>query len=377
MALWVVSDFHLADATVLPMFHESRQGKAIVSLCERIGAERDGELVLLGDVFDLTGMAPPIRGLSKFGRKMGISLDDRPVRSPIELCTAARPLHGATLHALAELSKHRKITLVPGNHDHAFGDVDGRAALDAAGLERIELAPQVVRTIADRTVVMQHGHELDDDNAQAGGSGEALTQVVHHAVVPMLEKLPIRANVRIDPGRIVLLRPEERVVPVLERWLRPDQFSRFVDALLDLMVDVGALSRIEAWLATPERLRSKLKNADDLWEDTGKRARAVLAGTKPSIRPSPRADLLVLGHTHVPDWSLEDCDGGERLYVNLGSWTDRATDAVGPYDDTLPMLRIGDDARGLRATLEELASGEVLQSFDEAHVSGRAAAALP
>ncbi|MEO7095635.1 MAG: hypothetical protein ABI175_20425, partial [Polyangiales bacterium] len=63
--------------------------------------------------------------------------------------------------------------------------------------------------------------------------------------------------------------------------------------------------------------------------------------------------------------------------ANLGSWTDRATDAVGPYDRTLPMMRIGADRRGMRATLEDLESGHVLQTFDAAHEPGRAAPGLP
>jgi hypothetical protein len=54
----------------------------------------------------------------------------------------------------------------------------------------------------------------------------------------------------------------------------------------------------------------------------------------------------------------------QRLFVNLGSWTWCARDALGPFDDTLPVLRIDAPARGLRATLEELGSGSVVASFD-------------
>lgn len=369
MALWVVSDLHLAGAPVLPMFHEERQGAAIAELCARVAAEPDGELVLLGDAFDLTAMTPPDRGLSRFGRTVGAPLADGGSPSPIEHCAATRERHGRTLQAIADLAAKRRVTVVPGNHDHALGSEQGRAALDAAGLERVHLEPRVVRTIADRTVVLLHGHELDPDNDEPVKSGETLTRVLHHAIVPMVSTVSRRSNVRVDPARLIALRPEERMVPVLQRWLSPREFERFVSALLDLMVDLGALSRIEAWLATPERVREKLDDADDLWERTGAAARELLRGDKKLPRGQGRElrpDVLVLGHTHVPDWAVdagEDDHAPERLYANLGSWTDRATDAVGPFDDTLPMLRIAADARGLAATMEELTERRVLESY--------------
>ena len=370
MTLWVLSDLHLGDATVAPMFREDRQGKCVEALCARIEAEGDGELVLLGDVFDLTAMRPPQRGLPAFGRKMGIALPDPPERSPRELCAAARRRHERTLSAIAALSRTAKVTLVPGNHDFALGEADGPACLAAAGLERVAIEPRVTRVVAERNVSMMHGHELDDDNAAPGGSGEMLTRVLHHAIVPMLERLPSRPNVAIDPTRVVCLRPEERIVPVMQRWLSRKQFDAFVDALLDLMVDTGSLSRVKAWLTTPEKLREKLDDADDLWERVGAYAREHLCK-----HDSP--DLLVYGHTHVPDWSIEDRAEHQVVYANLGSWTDRATDAVGPFDRTLPILRIGEDARGLRATMEDLQSGDVLETFDHAHRPGGAAIGLP
>ena len=370
MTLWVLSDLHLGDATVAPMFHEERQGKAIEALCARIEAEGNGELVLLGDVFDLTGMTPPKRGLPAFARKMGIALPDPPERSPRETCAATRRRHERTLTAIAALSRTAKVTLVPGNHDWALGEGEGATALAAAGLEGVAIEPRLSRVVAEKTISLMHGHELDDDNAAPGGSGETLTRVLHHAIVPMLERLPSRPNVAIDPLRVVCLRPEERIVPLMQRWLSRKQFEAFVDALLDLMVDNGALSRVKAWLTTPEKLREKLDDADDLWERVGAYARDRLTD-----RESP--DVLVYGHTHVPDWSLEDRDDAQVVYANLGSWTDRATDAVGPFDRTLPVLRIGDDARGLRATMEDLASGDVLETFDHAHRPGGAPVALP
>jgi UDP-2,3-diacylglucosamine pyrophosphatase LpxH len=357
VATWVLSDLHLSDDSVASMFDEERQGRAIERLCARIEAEK-GELVLLGDVFDLTAMTPLSRGLHAFGKKMGVAVEERPVRPPEVLGAATQKRHPRTLSAIAALTRTCPVTLAPGNHDHPLGE-EGARILAAVGLERASLAATVTRTIADRRVVLQHGHEYDDDNARANGNGELLTRVLHHAVVPMLERMPPRPNVRIEPSRIVALRPEERMVPILQRWLDRRDFERFCDAFVDLLVDVGALKRVEAWFATPERLREKLDDADDLWERLGGFARAVLRGEE-RIEHAERPDVLVLGHTHVPDWIAED----GRLYANLGSWTDRALDAVGPLDDMLPVLRLASDARGLHATLEELETGDVLETFE-------------
>jgi UDP-2,3-diacylglucosamine pyrophosphatase LpxH len=358
VALWVLSDLHLSDDSVAPMFDEERQGLALERLCARIEAEK-GELVLLGDVFDLTAMTPPSRGLHAFGRKMRVPIEERPARSPETLGAATKRRHPRSLAAIAALTAKCPVTIVPGNHDHPLACEDGPRILAAVGIERATLATTVIRTIADRRVVLQHGHEYDDDNARANGNGEMLTRVLHHAVVPMLERMAPRPNVRIEPSRIVALRPEERMVPILQRWLDRRDFDRFCDAFVDLLVDVGALKRVEAWFATPERLRQKLDDADDLWERLGGFARSVLRGDE-KIQGAERPDVLVLGHTHVPDWIAED----GRLYVNLGSWTDRALDAVGPIDDMLPVVRLASDTRGLRATLEELETGNSLETFE-------------
>ena len=76
--------------------------------------------------------------------------------------------------------------------------------------------------------------------------------------------------------------------------------------------------------------------------------------------------MLVLGHTHVLDWAVQEGRPGvQRLYANLGSWTARAADAAGPLDHTLPSLSI--DARDgrLRAELKDLGNrGFPLQQFE-------------
>src|SRR5438874_3338738 len=52
VAVYVISDLHLDDNDDARLFRDDRQGRALASLCEQI-AHDGGELVLLGDIFDL------------------------------------------------------------------------------------------------------------------------------------------------------------------------------------------------------------------------------------------------------------------------------------------------------------------------------------
>jgi hypothetical protein len=193
-----------------------------------------------------------------------------------------------------------------------------------------------------------------------------MTAVLHHAVVPFVRHIAPRSNVQIDADRLVTLRPEERVVPVLERWLKPGVFERFVDAFLELLVENGYLSRAAAWVTTPSIIRSRLKMDDDLWERAGRTALAALEGQKALPGKPPPPDVLVLGHTHVIDWAVaEGRPGVQRLYVNLGTWSARASDAAGPTEATLPVLRIDADARKLRAELFDMSGSQrTFQRFE-------------
>src|SRR5207245_9637091 len=150
------------------------------------------------------------------------------------------------------------------------------------------------------------------------------------------------------------------------RWLKPGIFERFIDALLEILVENGALARPLAWVTTPSLLRWRLKDDDDLWERAGASAMAVLEGAKPLPGKPPPPDVLVLGHTHVIDWAVtEGRPGVQRLYVNLGTWSARASDAAGPMDAAMPTLRIEADSRRLTAMLFDLsAKWRILQKFE-------------
>src|SRR4029077_20470779 len=98
----------------------------------------------------------------------------------------------------------------------------------------------------------------------------------------------------------------------------------------------------------------------------GHPARSALEGARPLPGKPPPPDMLVLGHTHVMDWAVhEGRPGVQRLYVNLGTWSARASDAAGALDATMPLLRIEADQRHLRAQLMDVSGNwRTLQRFE-------------
>ena len=183
MTLYVASDLHLDEEGEAHLFDDGRQGERLQALCRQIG-EGD-ELVLLGDVFDFTAMTPPQRGLEHFFEQMEVPYEPRPARDLRALCAAARASNPLALKALAELATRAPVTLVPGNHDRHLGEPGAQEALASIDLE-VALQPYCARTIGGRQVVLLHGHELDKSNQHAHGSGEVMTNALHHAVIPFL-----------------------------------------------------------------------------------------------------------------------------------------------------------------------------------------------
>src|SRR5262245_19215629 len=284
-----------------------------------------------------------------------------------KICASIRQNNPIALDALEALCEDAAVTLVTGNHDRHLGKPEGRAALEFAGLPALKVEETAVRKAGERVVVLQHGHSWDPSNATPTGGGEVMTSILHHAIVPFLRHQVPRTNVAIDPDRVIALRPEERVVPVLERWLKPGLFERFIDAFVEILVENGYMSRAVSWLATAERIRGRLKDDDDLWERAGHAALGALIGSRNIPGKPPPPDILVLGHTHVIDWAVQEGRPGvQRLYVNLGTWAARASDAAGPVEAILPVFRLDKPDRGkVIATLRDLSNqARLLQRFE-------------
>ena len=196
-----------------------------------------------------------------------------------------------------------------------------------------------------------------------------MTQVLHQAVIPFLREKGSRPGVRMDPSRIVALRPEEAVVTVLERWLDEKTFRKFFKNLLSLLATNGYIprpARILAPFISAERVRRAIEEQDRLWESTAFTALQSLKGERKLPYDAPRPDVVVFGHTHVLDWAVQEGRPGvQRLYVNVGTWSARASDAAGPLDAMLPVFRIGIEGRRLVAAMRDLAGqARLLQRFE-------------
>jgi UDP-2,3-diacylglucosamine pyrophosphatase LpxH len=291
-------------------------------------------------------------------------------RDVAQLCGRVREANPIAVAALSRLCSRVPVSLIPGNHDRHLGESGGAEALSGIGF-RVRIERSVVRKIGDRTVVLQHGHELDEGNRDREGTGEVMTQVLHQAVIPFLREKGPKRGVRMDPSRIVALRPEEAVVSVLERWLDAKTFRKFFRGLLTLLARNGYIPRVAGMLApliSADRVRRAIEEEDRLWESTAFTAIRALEGRRKLAHEAPQPDVLVFGHTHVLDWAVEERkERGDGLYVNLGTWTERCFDASSPPDLSLPVLRIDDEQGRLRVSLVDLADqGRELQRFESA-----------
>ena len=366
MTLYVLSDLHIADQAEGRLFDDRGQGRSLAALCERVLADEGSELIFLGDAFDFTAMLAPERGLDEFEKSVGVDLDPPPPRDAARMCADLARHNPVALEAIRRLCERARVTFVPGNHDHQLGGPEGKAALGAIGLGKASIETSCVRELDGLRAVLQHGHELDEGNKDPGGSGEQMTRCLHHAVIPYLKHHGARRHVKMDPDRVVSLRPEESVVSVLQRWLDPDSFHDFFRAYLKLLAENGYLPRFASWLAglvSVERVRGRIESADKLWERAGNKACEALRGERRLPHDAPRPDVLVFGHTHVLDWAIEGKQD-DKLYVNLGTWTERTFDASGPPDTTLPLLELRAKDGRPEAVLRDLSDeGKVLQRF--------------
>jgi UDP-2,3-diacylglucosamine pyrophosphatase LpxH len=370
LILYVISDVHLdGESSEGTLFDDRKNGPKVAALCERIARE-NAELVLAGDAFDLTSMTPPKKGLGRFYEKMDMRKEPPP-RLPVgDLCVRAREANPIAVEALAQLCSRVPVSLIPGNHDRHLGEPDGVEALSGIGF-RVRLERSVVRKIGGRTVVLQHGHELDEGNSEREGRGEVMTHVLHQAVIPFLREKGPRRGVRMDASRVVALRPEEAVVSVLERWLDEKTFRKFFRALIKLLAANGYIPRVAGVLSpfiTANRVRRAIEEQDRLWESTAYTAIGALEGRSKLAHDAPQPDVIVFGHTHVLDWAVQERGKrGDGLYVNLGTWTERCFDAWSPPDLSLPVLRLDDEQGRLRVSLVDLANeSRELQRFESA-----------
>lgn len=357
MATYFVSDLHLFDVANAHVF-----GDGVEAVLERwLGElEHTARLVLVGDILDLTAMEIP-RGLAAFFAALGVP--DQPVpqrRSLEEKVARLRAAHPRFFAALGRFSETHETTFVLGNHDAQLAEEAHPERL--TGLDAVRFAPSWSGVERDRTITAIHGHGWDEANRTDDGwrnRGAGFTSAMMHGALPYLRR--VLAPQGRDVDRLAVLRPEERVIPVLRRWLTPGAYERFFDAYFELLAANGVVPGFATYFLTPDYVRARLREDESLWERVAEHGLEVLEGVETLPGRPPPPDVLVAGHTHVLDWAEHTGRRARRIYCNLGTWTRQFLSAFDRGATLLPLLRVGDDdACEVAATLTDLASGDVL-----------------
>jgi UDP-2,3-diacylglucosamine pyrophosphatase LpxH len=140
-ALYLISDLHIGGDGGLGRCEFERE--LIAFLAEIAAGPEPAELVIAGDAFGFW------------------ELTDREGVSKLETIAARHP---DLFRQLRETGERITITLLPGNHDYDLACVPAYRTELARYNVRLEPRVHITRTIAGRTVWIEHGNQYDDFN---------------------------------------------------------------------------------------------------------------------------------------------------------------------------------------------------------------------
>jgi UDP-2,3-diacylglucosamine pyrophosphatase LpxH len=348
--LYALSDLHL-QAPVEPFLFTKEKEDIFV----RVASEADeagATLLLAGDVFDLTGMTPPPKGLARFFRSAGVPAPPAPLAvDPSAQIERLKETFTDFFRCLRPLATQQRLRFLPGNHDCSMATSAGRQALAGAIGIAVDQLLMTVDFDYGGYFFACHGNQFDKSNltdAGGGNTGSVITAALYHAVIPALDKKGFRQLGDAVPA----VRPEENIVDGLEAHLGIKATGQLLLAFVELLLDNGyfkGLDEAKVWLAThmipflvtPADVRKALADDTDLKKVTREHALAILAGTEPAATPGAKPEVVVMGHTHELD--------GTESYVNLGTWIDHvrglSPDDIACVDRSLPVLVVYGDGR--------------------------------
>jgi UDP-2,3-diacylglucosamine pyrophosphatase LpxH len=359
MRLYCLSDLHLHDTRERFLFTRSKEN-AFVKMANE-ARDAGASVLFAGDVFDLTGMQPPEKGLDEFfaGVVPGKTIEVPARRSLGARIRGVIDRYPRFFAALAPLAEQGRVIILPGNHDHGIDSDEGKDALSSGlkvSVDRLRFA-ETLR--AGAFFFGAHGHEFDPSNETIDGGdnpGAVITSTLYHAIVPALEALGLPEDVA---GAIPCVRPEENIVPGLQGRLDPDTIHKlllgFVKLLLENGYFVGHLEQLKIRIATelltsfltPEKVRAALADDTDVKDQARQAATDILKGSATAIDVGDGGsppEAVVLGHTHELDTT--------ESYVNLGTWIDHVRglgdDDLKHADRRLPLLVLDDEQKWAR-----------------------------
>jgi UDP-2,3-diacylglucosamine pyrophosphatase LpxH len=138
---YLISDLHIGGDGGLARCKFERE--LIEFLAGIAGGPLPAELIIVGDAFGFW------------------ELTDREGVSKLETIAS---MHPALFRQLRDTGERLRITLLPGNHDYDLACVPGYEAELARYNIRLEPAISITRTVAGRTVWIEHGNQYDDFN---------------------------------------------------------------------------------------------------------------------------------------------------------------------------------------------------------------------
>jgi UDP-2,3-diacylglucosamine pyrophosphatase LpxH len=348
---YVISDLHVGGDEQLGQVEFLDELLTFLESLE--STDEPTELIINGDAFglwELTG----VEGIEKF-----------------DLLVESYPELFAQLRATGESVD---ITLLPGNHDHELAAYD--AYVDRLAEYNVELVPEqsLTRTVGDRTVYFEHGHQQDPNNRieQFGNPHATPLGYYYNTLVTS------RAGQLSDRGRYNWLKDVQAVTPTerMPVWLISKYFYREMNPLLRysmfpvlLLFNVSVVLAVLAGLDLVGVWSTPVEAATAFLGRFGRAGTAIwfllalniaVAGllllvaiplyfirrdvrqtvdrfgvfeTELSVDPvapyedaarevfeaDPETAIFCYGHTHRPRTSVV----GDRLLVNTGTWLKR------------------------------------------------------
>lgn len=348
--------------------------KAFVFLCQSLKPE--DQLVLAGDIFDLTGMTPCRFGQKEFFNEV-VPLEKQDpqlirfsseLRSTLDLLTSTKKVFPDFFYCLQQLAIQRQLLIIPGNHDCDFLQDEGQKTLaQVIGVD--ESAIQWKDTLLlEKNLILVHGNQFDPANRTDHGChnpGFTFTSALYHAVLPALKMLGVHPLIL---SALPAVRPEEESVVGIQHYLNKQQCQRLLIGLARLLQRNGFFfgrAAIPSWFLnhsvpffsqfilnqiTPERVRSVLPKEADVMRRTRIGCEKLLTEIQTTNSEFKNA-MIVAGHTHEMDLTTN--------YVNLGTWIDHidglSPSAIKKADSTLPVFILTEAAEAYLFNIRHIA----------------------
>ena len=359
--VYALSDLHLHSEEQPFLFGSEKE--ALFSRVVSEVLEEGASLLIAGDWIDFTGMHSPIHGHREFFEEIFPAAELRnPIvesalkrRRILEELRAVRTRFPHFFEALQGLASHRRLIIIPGNHDCQFQI----SSLRHAFAEELNVDPLAIQwrngLHVGRTALVFHGNEFDPANTTAEGCdnpGRAITEALYRALMPALLVYGVPSQI---VAAIPAVRPEEAVIRGISEHLGPNEAHRLIKAFVRLIArngyfrgwrakllapltrDVPIISDVFESYLTPKHFISALSKGEKTRAHAREKAEQLHAALQPKIR------AVVLGHTHELDHS--------EHYMNLGTWIDHITgvslEHLRKADTSLPVMKIDPDEQHL------------------------------